>query len=140
MRIPKTTAQKIKFDFGKNLFKRETNQVITKLDTVPNPDWHFIEKFINLLSVFQIYFHTYFAATDLLSKRAHRNYWSLGVWRSSCNSTLLLYRWSDFRQMSTFRQLIIASFIKAYLKLKYRDKITLSQLTLSHSNKYRQLT
>ena len=57
--------------------------IITKPDTLPKPDWHFIEKFIKLLSVFQIYFHTCIATTDLLSKKAHRNYRSLGVWRSS---------------------------------------------------------
>ena len=96
--------------------KPESNyHVIKKPDMAPNPAWHFIEKFINLLSLSQIYFHTCLATTDLLYKKAHRNCWSLGVWRSSYNSTLLLYRCSDFRQMPTFCQSIIASFIRVYV-------------------------
>ena len=52
------------------LIKPESNyQAITKPDTVPKLDWHLIEKFINLLSIFQINFYTFFATTDMLSKK-----------------------------------------------------------------------
>ena len=72
------------------LIKSESNyHIITKPDTVPKPDWHFTEKFINLLSVFQIYFRTCFATTDVLSEKAHSNYLSLGVWWS-CNSIIVV--------------------------------------------------
>ena len=79
------------------LIKSESHyHVIRKADTVPKLDCKFIEKFINLRSVSQIYFHTCFATTDLLSKKAHKNCQSSNVWRS-CDSTLLLYSTSDFR-------------------------------------------